>query len=201
MSHPHKQGVCQQLQWCLVSKVEHKYTAGQVFPHHTHTHKHCTCAGYIPIPINGTVLYKTRSITVTCSILNLLLLPITKDRRGEIPGDHCCLYLLVLAKLKYKYNKIKMGGSARGDAIIAHVAGAVPTSAATADAVCTATTITPALTSCTLHWSAPTLTFIHLSLSHPSPSPLPSFIRPHSHLYWSHCLCVCVHSCSVVAHW
>ena len=107
MSHPHKQGVCQQLQWCLVSKVEHKYTAGQVFPHHTHTHKHCTCAGYIPIPINGTVLYKTRSITVTCSILNLLLLPITKDRRGEIPGDHCCLYLLVLAKLKYKYNKIK----------------------------------------------------------------------------------------------
>ena len=60
-----------------------------------------------------------------------------------------------------------MGGSARGDAIIAHVAGAVPTSAATADAVCTATTITPALTSCTLHSSAPTLTFIHLSLSSP----------------------------------
>jgi hypothetical protein len=31
-------------------QVVHGYTAGQIFPHHTRTHKHCTRAGYIPIP-------------------------------------------------------------------------------------------------------------------------------------------------------
>ena len=53
----------------------------------------------------------------------------------------------------------------------------------------------------------PAASLIHLPLLlppfvHPCPHPLPLplFISPHSCLYQSHCLCVCVHLCSVVAH-
>ena len=46
-----------------MGRVEHGYTAGQVFPHHT-------CARYIPTrPVNDTVPYKTRDIILTCGIL------------------------------------------------------------------------------------------------------------------------------------
>jgi hypothetical protein len=52
------------------SRVEHGYTAGRISPHRTHTRKHRTCAGYIPYrPVNHTVPYKTRGISVTRGLL------------------------------------------------------------------------------------------------------------------------------------
>ena len=47
----------------FIHRVEHRYTAGRIFLHHT-------CAGYIPYrPINHTVPYEACGISVTHSIL------------------------------------------------------------------------------------------------------------------------------------
>ena len=59
-------------------RVEHGYTTGRVFPHHTCTCKHCTCTRYIPYqPVNNTVPFETHGITLTHSILVIKMTKIT----------------------------------------------------------------------------------------------------------------------------
>ena len=114
-----------------ITKVCHGYIEGRVFPHHTQTHPHCTCAQYTPIPTHkshGVLRYHTIIIIKfiillvihVYSLSKLLLLlsyyPIYK-KQGGIPtaahthsskkikqkkgGCHCCHWLFAVRHHHY----------------------------------------------------------------------------------------------------
>ena len=167
-------------------RVEHGYTTGQVFPHHTCTCKHCTCTRYIPYqPVNNMVPFETHDITLTHSILVIKMTKITIITEmlyynivfkgdGEIRDGSCHLYLLSKKNQQKKTPKRGMGG--RGVAIVI--------------SCCCCHCCSPCwccMYACPLHMCAPTIPSIHLSLCSSS------LVHTRSCL-WSHvrlCACLC----------
>jgi hypothetical protein len=103
-------------------RVEHGYTMGRVFPHHTRTCKHCTCTRNIPYQlVNNVVPFETRGITLTHSILVIKITKITIITEmlyynivfkgdGEMRDGSCHLYLLSKKNQQKKTPKRGMGG-------------------------------------------------------------------------------------------